>query len=86
MRSLRLGGRRILQQVLLHVEGQFFWLAGEDFGDLEQVEEEDELEVFAGLLLALLGGRFGAGGGLAGVVERHPVGFQIRRQGDCGRG
>jgi len=40
--------------MLLHVEVQLLGLAGEHFGELQQAEEEHQLQVFAGQLLAFL--------------------------------
>ena len=76
LRLLRRG--RILQQVLHHVEAQFFGLAGEHFGELEEVQEEHQLQVFAGELFAFLRGRLGARGGLAGLIDGDPVVLQGR--------
>ena len=64
--------------MLHHVEGQFLGLAGEHFGELEEVEEEHQLQVFAGELFAFLRGGLAAGGELAGLINRDPVVFQIR--------
>jgi hypothetical protein len=72
--------------VLHHVEAQFLGLAGEHFGELQEVEEEHELQVFAGQLLAFLGDGLAAGGGFAGGVDRGSVVFQIRGLRDGGRG
>ena len=56
--------------MLLHVEGRFFGLAGEHFGELEETEEEHPLQVLTGELFALLGGGLAAGGGDAsGAVQ-----------------
>ena len=72
--------------MLHHVEAQFFGLAGEHFGELEEVQEEHELQVFAGELFAFLRGRLGAGGGFAGLINGDPVVLQGRglREGGWG--
>ena len=72
--------------MLLHVEAQLLRLAGEHLGELQEVEEEHELQVFAGQLLAFLRGAAGARGGLAGLVDRDPVVLQVRGLRDGGRG
>lgn len=64
--------------MLLHIEAQFLGLAGEHFGELEEVEEEHQLQVFAGELFAFLRDSLAAGGQLAGLINRDPVVFQIR--------
>ena len=64
--------------MLHHVEGQFLGLAGEHFGELEEVEEEHQLQVLAGELFAFLGDGLAAGGAFAGLINRDPVVFQIR--------
>jgi len=58
---------RILQEVLHHVEAQFFGLAGKHLGELEEAEEEHQLQVLTVELFAFLGGRLAAGGVFAGV-------------------
>ena len=70
--------------MLLHVEGQLLGLAGEHLRQFEEVEEEHELQVLTRQALALLRGRFGAGGAFTGAVDGHPVGFH--RAGQCDDG
>lgn len=62
--------------MLLHVEAQLLGLAGEHFGELEEVEEEHQLQVFAGEPFAFLCHGLCTGRGLAGLINGDPVVFQ----------
>lgn len=64
--------------MLHHVECQLLRLAGEHFGELEEVEEEHQLQVLAGQFLALLRAGLTASRDLAGLINGDPVVFQIR--------
>ena len=68
--------------MLLHVEMKLFGLAGEHSGHLEEVVEELDLEVLAGLAPALLRGRFGARGAFTGGVDGRPDVLDRFGQGD----
>lgn len=83
----RRGGRFVVlvfagdfQKVLLHVEGQLFRLAGEHFGQFQQIEEQHERQVLTRQALVLLRGRFGTGGALTGCMDGRPVALQRRGQ------
>ena len=70
--------------MLLHVEAQLLRLAGEHFGELEEIEEEHELEVLAGQFLAFFRRGLRTGGGFTGLVDGDPIVLEVGGQGDRG--
>ncbi len=58
----------------------------EGFGELEEVQEEHEVQVFAGELFAFFRYGLGAGGGSAGLVDGDPVVLQGRGRREVGGG
>ena len=66
----------VFDEVLLEIDCGLFWLADEFDGHGEDVEAELAVERSARGFFFCLGGRFGSGGGFAGVVECGPGGEQ----------